>query len=238
LELTIIQKRNKRAKEIKDTLPKEGKRLLNYIDYLPSKIGAPPFEADEEWLIIDIAKFVVDNYRFLMDHDRIPHAFDMAASGKLLDDKLKPIRISTYGQKMSCNVVGEVLTAYHEMLKRDAARPKMVSQRQIEAPKSTMTDKDAYDLLVAECEKEGKLPELFFLWKSVYKYLKEINAFDSWSDAEKNALKAQAKVMTPKKSGHVISVIKEENKKGEIAKLKELCVKKYFKESVLNGNKK
>ncbi len=224
-------------------LPEEAKELLDLIDQLPSMVGAPAFDRDDEWLIVDIAKFIVDGYRKMSVND-VRHAFVLAAQRKLYDEARRVVEASTYGAKMNINVVGKVLSAYQESLRLERSRPKgssmfpQGSTKRIEEPKKEkISPEDAYDLLVDMCRKEKKMPDFFMLYSSVFKYLKSIDAFKDWGKEKKDELTKVASNVVAKTSVNVgrWAIGKDDRKAEQDKALKEVVVKKYFEENILNN---
>ncbi len=217
------------------------KDLLNYIDHLPSMVGAEPFSINDEWLIMNIAKFILEQYGNLKPEE-IHLAFTLAAKRRLKDENHKVVDATTYGQKLSINIVGKVLTAYQEGVRRVKSEPERLKSvqmsKRIEASRNTMDPKDAYDLLVKLCEEEGEFPKMFFLYSNVGNYLKSIDAFKDWSDKKKNELRARAEDLVPStKTGSLTRANPEERKRKVLDMRRELFIKKWFEENVIGVQK-
>lgn len=239
--LNLFDRRNNRVSEDLKSLPDEAKMLLDVIDLMPTMVGAPIFTKDDEWLIVMIAKFIVNEYPKLKVYD-IQKAFSMGAKRELRNEKHDVVDISTFGQKVSVNLVGRVLNAYEEHKRIDRMRGSNMfpsgneGQKKIESPKNEpekMTPKIAYNMLVDECRSEGKLPKHFYLYSMVYRYVKKHRGrylFDLWGKKELKKIRAKAGLTVSTKDGAMSLSNRLNAKKSTNKQFMELCVKKYFNE--------
>ena len=236
--LSLFDRRNDRVQEDLKNIPDEAKMLLDVIDLMPTMVGAQIFTKDDEWLIIMIAKFIVTVYPKLKVYD-IQKAFSMGAKRQLRNEKHDIVDISTFGQKVSINLIGKVLNAYeeHKRIERMSGSGMFPSKvKRIEAPKNEpekMTPKIAYNMLVDECRKEGKLPKHFYLYSMVYRYVKKHRGrylFDLWGKKELKKLRAKAGLTVITKDGAMSLANRLNAKKSTNKQFMELCVKKYFNE--------
>lgn len=146
--------------------------LITTITELPKLVGCHDFPNDQQGmqLIKLIQDFINDEYRF--DGKTVTEAFKKAVKRELYLDG-KRVDPSTFGQHLSVNVVGQVLTAYKESVRDGKARPQGYNPRQLpEAPVNKITPNEAHDLIVKWCKEEGKLP-LGAPYNIAFRYLLE-----------------------------------------------------------------
>jgi len=100
-----------------------------------------------------INDFINEEYKY--DAPMVRSAFRMAAKQELYLDG-KRIDPSTFGQHLSINVVGKILTAYKEFKRSENARPKSATGFLLNAANDErITPKEAYEL----CVEKNRLPE-------------------------------------------------------------------------------
>lgn len=117
-----------------------------------------------------IQDFINDEYKF--DGKTVRQAFKMAVKRELYLDG-KRIDPSTFGQHLSVNVVGQILTAYKESVRDGKARPQGYNYKQLpEAPVKKITPQEAHDLILKWCKADGKLP-LAAPYHIAFRYLLE-----------------------------------------------------------------
>jgi hypothetical protein len=120
-------------------------------------------------LIKLINDFVNDNYKY--SGQQLTEAFTMAVKRELFLDG-KRVDPSTFGQYLSMNTVGQVLTAYKESKRDASARPKAYNPLQLEYKKKPIEPVEAFELIKRWCLEENKLP-FAAPYKIAYKYLVE-----------------------------------------------------------------
>lgn len=136
--------------------PDEMRSLLQTIDQLPFYMGAKPFDAEIE--IIMIANFIIKKYPSLSPKQLV-EAMEDAAAGELWLDG-KRVQARTYGNQLNIDVLGTILTAWREKDRQRRAAPKPVlpKSHRIEAPVDLATPEWHYDNLIKEIAEEGKMP--------------------------------------------------------------------------------
>ena len=237
MELSPISNRNQRAEQDMKNLPQEAKDLLNFIDVMPTMVGAPIFQSKDTWLIVEIAKFIVSEYPKFTLFD-IQKAFTMGAKRELRTDS-GVVDISTFGQKVSVNSVGKVLAAYTEYKNELRARPSSMFPTAVKAigPKKEgrITQKDAYHMLIDYVKKDGgEIPEFFGLWDFVYSYVKRKKGDEldrKWGEEEMALMMRRASLLTTDIGGGFKNIAsRTKDKEGKFA---ELYIRRYFKEIVI-----
>ncbi len=236
--LTLSERRAKRSEDDLRSLPDEAKELLDAIDLMPTMVGAPIFTKDDTWIIVSIAKFIVTEYPKLTLFD-VQKAFSMGAKRELRNEKHEIVEVSSFGQKISANLVGKVLSAYEESKRRDRANGTKMFPSQlksIEGPKKEsgkMTPKTAYGMLVDECSASGKLPEHFYLYSMVYSYVKKHRGRDLFRKWGKDELKKMRRIAADRvksRNGSISLSNRLKVGKNSEKEFKEMCVRRYFKE--------
>lgn len=106
-------------------------------------------------LIKLIQDFINEEYKY--SGETVRKAFMMAAKQELYLDG-KRIDASTFGQHLSVNVVGRVLTAYKEHLRQGKARPQGYNSLQLPAPVKKITPQEAHELILKWTREDGQLP--------------------------------------------------------------------------------
>lgn len=138
--------------------------LITTITSLPALVGCKEFPNDQQGmsLVKLINDFINEEYRY--DGKTVIEAFKMAVKRELYLDG-KRIDPSTFGQHMSVNVVGQVLTAYKESKRDSNARPQGYNPKQIsyygnrlQEPHEPIKPHEAYELILKWCNEDGKLP--------------------------------------------------------------------------------
>lgn len=145
--------------------------LISTITRLPLLVGCKEFPTDQQGmqLIKLINDFVNDNYKY--SGQQLTEAFTMAVKRELFLDG-KRVDPSTFGQYLSMNTVGQVLTAYKESKRDASARPKAYNPLQLEYKKKPIEPLEAFELIKRWCLEENKLP-FAAPYKIAYKYLVE-----------------------------------------------------------------
>ena len=196
MEQGLAARMKRQLEELRDNLPPEAVDMLNTVDLLPGRLGCKPFDAtdQDELLIIDIAKFIVEGYRGMSAID-VQAAFKLASKRELIFNG-KVVEPVAYGQKLNTNLVGLVLTAYVSHC--NALRASVATyqpRKAIAAPvQEPMTNKSAYDLLIELCGESKEFPAIFGLWRTVYDYLIEEGLLDDWPESRIKDLRAKAKL--------------------------------------------
>lgn len=174
--------------------------LISTITRLPLLVGCKEFPTDQQGmqLIKLINDFINDNYQY--SGGQLTEAFTMAVKRELFLDG-KRVDPSTFGQYLSMNTVGQVLTAYKEAKRDTNARPKAYNPLQLEYKKKPIQPIEAFELIKKWCFEENKTPN-FAPYKIAYKYLVEqgklkpvkeaVHSFSKRSRMEKIDLEAQA----------------------------------------------
>lgn len=132
--------------------------LVSTITQLPSMVGCQEFPNTPQGmaLIKLIQDFINEEYKY--SGETVRKAFMLAAKQELYLDG-KRIDSSTFGQHLSVNVVGRVLTAYKEHLRQGKARPQGYNPKQLpEAPVKRLTPQEAHDFILKCCKEDRKLP--------------------------------------------------------------------------------
>lgn len=163
--------------------------LISTITQLPSMVGCQEFPSTPQGmnLIKLIQDFINEEYKY--SGDTVKKAFMLAAKQELYLDN-KRIDGSTFGQHLSVNVVGKVLTAYKETLRNKNARPQGYNYNQL-PPKRTenISDEDAYDLVLKWAKREGK-PPFGAPYIGAYRYLVKHNQIKPVSNQSSNRFEA------------------------------------------------
>ena len=104
--------------------------LISTVTELPRLVGCHDFPNDQQGmnLIKIINDFINEQYRYT--GGQVKEAFTMAVKRELYLDG-KRVDPSTFGQYLSVNVVGQVLTAYKESKRDSNARPKGYNPMQL-----------------------------------------------------------------------------------------------------------
>ena len=132
--------------------------LITTITDLPKLVGCRDFPTDQQGmqLIKLISDFINEEYR--LNGHQVTEAFKMAVKRELFLDG-KRVDPSTFGQHLSVNVVGQVLTAYKESKRDGNARPQGYNYNQLPAPeKKTISPFDAWELVLKWFNEEGRPP--------------------------------------------------------------------------------
>lgn len=132
--------------------------LTTTILELPRLVGCRDFPDDQQGmqLVKLIQDFINDEYKY--NGQTVREAFKMAVKRELYMDG-KRIDPSTFGQHLSVNVVGQILTAYKESVRDGKARPQGYNYKQLpEAPVKKITPQEAHDMILKFIKEDGKLP--------------------------------------------------------------------------------
>ena len=146
--------------------------LVSTITQLPSMVGCQEFPNSPQGmaLIKLIQDFINEEYHY--SGETVRKAFMLAAKQELYLDG-KRIDASTFGQHLSVNVVGKVLTAYKEHLRQGKARPQGYNSLQLPAHEvKKITPAEAWDLVLKFYKQDGKLP-VAAPYLQAYQYLLE-----------------------------------------------------------------
>lgn len=146
--------------------------LTSTVLQLPSMVGCQDFPNTPQGmkLVKLIQDFINEEYNY--SGEVVKKAFMMAAKQELYLDN-KRVDASTFGQHLSVQVVGKVLTAYKETLRQSNARPQGYSYKQLpEAPKKLITNKESWELILQLTKDEGQ-PPMFAPYRGAYNYLLE-----------------------------------------------------------------
>jgi len=146
--------------------------LISTITDLPKLVGCHDFPNSPQGmqLIKLISDFINEEYRY--SGAQVTEAFKMAVKRELYLDGRR-VDPSTFGQHLSVNVVGQVLTAYKEAKRDSNARPSGYNARQLPAHETKpITPAEAHDLILKWCKEDGELPEIA-PYGTAYKYLFE-----------------------------------------------------------------
>jgi hypothetical protein len=230
----LVERRQQHAAKMIGQIPESLYAMLDIVDLLPTRIGCKHFDAADEWIIADIAKFIIEEYKKLSPEE-VLNAFTLAAKRKLYFQD-KPLNPSTYGQKLNVSVVGYVLTAYKQQMAQEGLVPKYVprNQKQLGAPSTKMNPKDAYDMLVGFYEKDDwKAPKIFGLWGMVHTYLIKAKKYD-FNPKEVLAFEEKAKQMSLKDAsrGTGVERLRVDPKELE-SNFKHIAVTEYFNKHVI-----
>jgi hypothetical protein len=121
-------------------------------------------------LIKLINDFINEEYKF--NGQQVTEAFKMAVKRELWLDS-KRVDPSTFGQHLSVNIVGQVLTAYKEAKRDSNARPQGYNYNQLpEYKKELITPLQSWELVLKFTEREAKHP-LAAPYVGAYNYLVE-----------------------------------------------------------------
>ena len=132
--------------------------LITTITELPKLIGCADFPTSPQGmgLIKMIQDFINAEYRYT--GTQLKEAFTMAVKRELYLDG-KRVDPSTFGQHLSVNVVGQVLTAYKEHLRQGKARPQGYNPMQLPAYETKkVTPQEAHEMIVEWINRDRKLP--------------------------------------------------------------------------------
>ncbi len=145
--------------------------LVSTITQLPSMVGCQEFPNSPQGmnLIKLIQDFINEEYHY--NSDTVRKAFMLAAKQELYLDN-KRIDASTFGQYLSVNVVGKVLTAYKEHVRKGKARPSYNPNQLPEATVKKITPAEAHNLILKWIKQDGELPA-FAPYNIAYLYLLE-----------------------------------------------------------------
>ena len=149
--------------------------LVSTISELPKLIGCQDFPSSQQGmqLIKLISDFINEEYQY--SGQQVTEAFKMAVKRQLYLDN-KRIDPSTFGQYLSINVVGQVLTAYKESKQQTKAQPTKGNWDQLgEYKKQLITNEQAWELVVRFTKEDGKFP-LAAPFLGAYQYLLEKKA--------------------------------------------------------------
>jgi len=131
--------------------------LVSTITDLPKLIGCSDFPNTPQGmqLIKLINDFVNNEYQY--NGAQVKEAFTMAVKRELYLDGRR-VDPSTFGQHLSVNVVGQVLTAYKEHKRTSNARPMGYNYNQLpERQIKNITPFEAYELCAKWYRNEGEL---------------------------------------------------------------------------------
>ena len=171
--------------------------LVSTISELPLLIGCKDFPNDQQGmsLIKLIQDFINDEYKFT--GGQVTEAFRMAVKRELYLDG-KRVDPSTFGQHLSVNIVGQVLTAYKESKRDGRSRPSGYNSLQLNAPvKKPITPAEAYEMIVELSKKGGKPPE-FVPYHLCYAYLLEKNAIKPVNESKRRSNRYTMADVSPK----------------------------------------
>jgi hypothetical protein len=145
--------------------------LISTITELPKLIGCADFPNSPQGmgLIKMIQDFINSEYRYT--GAQVKEAFTMAVKRELYLDG-KRVDPSTFGQHLSVNVVGQVLTAYKEHKRVGRARPGYNPNQLPEFKKKPIAPAEAHDMILEWIKKDGELPA-FAPYNIAYLYLLE-----------------------------------------------------------------
>lgn len=132
--------------------------LVTTITELPKLVGCHDFPNDQQGmqLIKLIQDFINNEYKY--DGKTVTEAFRMAVKRELYLDG-KRVDPSTFGQYLSLNVVGQVLTSYKESKQSKNARPTGYNFNQLPEHRTVnISDADAWDLVLKWTKQEKQLP--------------------------------------------------------------------------------
>lgn len=152
--------------------------LVSTITQLPSMVGCQDFPDTPQGMALVklIQDFINEEYKY--NGETVKKAFMLAAKQELYLDN-KRIDASTFGQHLSVNVVGRVLTAYKEKLRLGNARPPQYNVNQLPQKRTVnISDEDAYELVLKWTKKEGK-PPLGAPYLGAYRYLVKHNQINA-----------------------------------------------------------
>lgn len=138
-------------------------------------VGCKDFPADQQGmkLIKLIQDFINENYK--LNAAQVTEAFTMAAARQLYLDG-KRVDPSTFGQFLSMNAVGQVLTAYKESKQTDKTRPVGYNTIQLnEYKKELISDAESWELVKKFTLTDG-VPPFAAPYRGAYNHLVEIGA--------------------------------------------------------------
>ena len=144
--------------------------LISTITDLPKLVGCHDFPNSPQGmqLIKLISDFINEEYRY--SGAQVTEAFKMAVKRELYLDGRR-VDPSTFGQHLSVNVVGQVLTAYKEAKRDSNARPSGYNARQLPDYKTkNITPEESWDLMLKFIKEDGGLP-FSAPYIGVYNYL-------------------------------------------------------------------
>ena len=118
-------------------------------------VGCKEFPTDPQGmaLIKLINDFINEEYKY--SGNEVVEAFKKAVKRELFLDG-KRIDPSTFGQHLSVNVVGQVLTAYKEFKRGESARPQYLGLPEVQ--KKPITPKESWELVKKWYLEDGKPP--------------------------------------------------------------------------------
>lgn len=147
--------------------------LISTIKELPTMVGCQEFPNSPQGmaLIKLIQDFINEEYHY--SGETVRKAFMMAAKQELYLDG-KRIDASTFGQHLSVNVVGRVLTAYKEHQRQNKSRPGYNPMQLPEVKKKPITPQEAHEMIVEWINRDRKLP-FAAPYHLAYQYLLEKN---------------------------------------------------------------
>ena len=145
--------------------------LTSTILSLPQLVGCKDFPDSQQGmkLVKLIQDFINDEYKF--NGQQLTEAFTLAVKRELFLDNRR-VDPSTFGNHLSVNIVGQVLTAYKEHLKDSNARPKGYNYNQLpeRQTKKKISDEDSWELVLKWAKEEGK-PPFAAPYIGAYRYL-------------------------------------------------------------------
>ena len=146
--------------------------LISTITDLPLLIGCKEFPNSPQGmqLIKLIQDFINQEYKYT--GAQVTEAFRLDVKRSLFLDG-KRIDPSTFGQHLSVNIVGQVLTAYKEQKQGMSARPAAYNPNQIAGPqKKLITPAESWELVLKWTKQENKVP-FCMPYEGAYQYLIE-----------------------------------------------------------------
>ena len=181
--------------------------LISTVTELPRLVGCHDFPNDQQGmnLIKIINDFINEQYRYT--GGQVKEAFTMAVKRELYLDG-KRVDPSTFGQYLSVNVVGQVLTAYKESKRDSNARPKGYNPLQLGEYKSLITPAESWGLISKWTMMDNEIP-MIGPFLGAYNYLVE-----------------QGKIQAVKKVANRTFM-------SEIASPERQAVEKYLKQTIL-----
>jgi hypothetical protein len=163
--------------------------LITTITELPKLIGCADFPNSPQGmgLIKMIQDFINSEYRYT--GAQVKEAFTMAVKRELYLDG-KRVDPSTFGQHLSVNVVGQVLTAYKEHKRQGKANHGYNPIQLPEFKKKPITPQEAHELILGWIKRDGKLPFAapYYL---AYTYLLENNLIKAVVKEKPNRFKTE-----------------------------------------------
>lgn len=164
--------------------------LITTITNLPMLVGCKEFPTDQQGmtLIKLIQDFINEEYNY--NSQEVNSAFKMAIKRELYLDG-KRIDPTTFGQYLSVNIVGQVLTAYKESKQGDKARPSGYNFRQLkEAEPKKISPQDAHELILKWIRNDGIMPAVA-PYIQAYEYLVEKKCIKPVEEEKKRGRSAQ-----------------------------------------------